>query len=1292
MLCGWILVFLAEFAAGRSADGPWPAADAQYFAPDGAMELGSYVGAWRMRAGDDPAWAAADLEAGDWPHAMMGARMKELDLPPGTETVWLRRRFFLPADAWVGQWLLRAKWAAGDIRVFINGRRVGRTAGSGAWRVPVPSGVLRPGVENWLALRLHDPQKVGNTGFTTPSLTLAPLTADAVCAVSARVTGQAPATAVEISLGPSHTPLQVTAELIGYDLRSLDRRSLTVKSGVRRVLRIPFAPQDRRRAHLRVRLVPDAPDIRPGVRDFFPRADVLGGARHAVLLNGTWKLAVDDRADSVPPARPPLAGVWQSYPVPHWSRNPFAEKKPKGALWFRRRFRRPAGFSGERIALVFEAVRYRCDVYLNGALLGSHSEGYSPFEFDITGNLRPDNELVVRLLPLRVVEDAAGRRLLPVYYPPGIWQDVWLVSRPMVRVKRVQVLPSLREKRLDVRAWIANESEKARTVNLRYRVLQNGGPELPPVRVTVPPGAVRAVSTGTVWPDPRLYWPRAPYLYTLAAELKAVTDDTLLDRRTVRFGFREVRLAGREVLYNGRRLVLRKGPWAPGGHWTHTPEQVYEMMSNTNTRAEGTYAVRFHHSPPPPYYLDAADLCGVPVEEESAVFGGNYAWDKPEFWRAFREHWSGLIARDANHPAIVLYSIENESYWDAPPQGLASAGGSKRKLAEQSADIGQEVSRSDPTRPVNYEGDGDLDGFADIENVHYPNWISADPEFPARTRKRLDDHGKPLIVGEFAYELTANPPRGLTSIMGRAALRGRLWRMGYTEAVRQLIEGYKLTGVDGYSAWDAPRVGTDPPLAVIMDSYCRHAWAGERFPVALWLVNSTLQPTDAGFEWRLLRQGRSVQHGRTATTLQPNRPFKVLLDLAMPAALAATRERLDLELRLLDGAHLRYRNVWALYAYRRPDALKVVSTTVVYDPGGSARHVLRTLGARPKYIRSIDAAALRGAAGLLIAPNCPPAELAAACRTIERFVLRGGRVAILRQTAPLTWLPDPAVLAPDYRASIAFPCPGGQYDPVLAGLDGTDLRWWRPDGRLTRSAFLKSGPDDPRAVVESGGGLGLVWAPLMVFPRGAGAYLACQLLVTEKAEQDPAANLLLRRIVSWLAHGRSGPRAGIETGRGRREEQLRAQPVVSAILPAENAITVTDVGVDNLPPAGVPVRKNLVTLQDPGDGIAFVVPGDMAAGEYRIAAWVRTGEKEPTDRVGAYEVRVGGARAQLLRPGRQPPLFSHRGGDWAVWYGYGEMPGSVSLKPGERIVVTSRASWLYIGHLLLKRRVPLRKE
>ena len=66
------------------------------------------------------------------------------------------------------------------------------------------------------------------------------------------------------------------------------------------------------------------------------------------------------------------------------------------AVWYRRSFKLDELSNGNRVLLHFEAVDHFSTVYLNGTELGSHTGGFTPFSFDITGQVRPgENVLTV---------------------------------------------------------------------------------------------------------------------------------------------------------------------------------------------------------------------------------------------------------------------------------------------------------------------------------------------------------------------------------------------------------------------------------------------------------------------------------------------------------------------------------------------------------------------------------------------------------------------------------------------------------------------------------------------------------------------------------------------------------------------------------------------------------------------------------------------------------------------------------------------------------------------------------
>lgn len=124
--------------------------------------------------------------------------------------------------------------------------------------------------------------------------------------------------------------------------------------------------------------------------------------------------------------------------------------KPDEILWYKHVLPTlPKTFDNSRYLLHFGAVDQFADIYLNGALVGSHSGGYLPFTLDITDHLdrEKENTLIVKV---RDTSDTSyhsrGKQTLKrggMYYTAqsGIWQTVWLEEVPDIYVKGLKITP-----------------------------------------------------------------------------------------------------------------------------------------------------------------------------------------------------------------------------------------------------------------------------------------------------------------------------------------------------------------------------------------------------------------------------------------------------------------------------------------------------------------------------------------------------------------------------------------------------------------------------------------------------------------------------------------------------------------------------------------------------------------------------------------------------------------------------------------------------------------------------------
>lgn len=162
-------------------------------------------------------------------------------------------------------------------------------------------------------------------------------------------------------------------------------------------------------------------------------------------LNGSWKceftksnaLPESFSCDIIVPFSPeaPLSGVNRVL-------------SPEEYLHYEKKFELPEGFNKGRVFIHFGAVDQFATVYLNGAEIGTHKGGYTPFTFELTEHIT-DGENVLNVT-VRDFSDtneySRGKQKFNrggIWYSPqsGIWQTVWLESTPETFLEKVKITP-----------------------------------------------------------------------------------------------------------------------------------------------------------------------------------------------------------------------------------------------------------------------------------------------------------------------------------------------------------------------------------------------------------------------------------------------------------------------------------------------------------------------------------------------------------------------------------------------------------------------------------------------------------------------------------------------------------------------------------------------------------------------------------------------------------------------------------------------------------------------------------
>ncbi|MGI3224272.1 glycoside hydrolase family 2 protein [Streptomyces sp. GTA36] len=355
---------------------------------------------------------------------------------------------------------------------------------------------------------------------------------------------------------------------------------------------------------------------------------------------------------------------------------------PGGIFEYRKTFFVPQEHQGKRVFLEFEGIYRDATVYVNGDYAGQRPYGYSRFRVDAGRFLRfgQDNEIRVEA---RVHQDSRW------YSGAGIYRDTWMLVGELVRVAPdglCVTTPDIDRDRtvVQVAATIENDSIAIRTLDLVTEIRDAAGAVVATdaAKVTVLPGEPATARRRLYVLDPSLWSPESPSLYS--CEVRLHDEDGAVDAESAVFGIRSLQLDPRSGLrINGETVKLR-------GACVHHDNGV--LGTATYARAEerrveilkeaGFNALRMAHHPMSRAMLEACDRLGMLVMDEafdvwtSTKSDFDYSLSFPEWWERDIE---SMIAKDFNHPSVVLYSIGNEIPETGSPSGAALG----RRLAEK---------------------------------------------------------------------------------------------------------------------------------------------------------------------------------------------------------------------------------------------------------------------------------------------------------------------------------------------------------------------------------------------------------------------------------------------------------------------------------------------------------------------------------------------------------------------------------------------------------------------------------
>ena len=428
--------------------------------------------------------------------------------------------------------------------------------------------------------------------------------------------------------------------------------------------------------------------------------------------------------------------------------------------------------SGMVKRLIFWRVNYYTKAWLNGHLLGENTDGYLPFEFDVTEHLKPDvpNLLVLRVDNKPRIEWLPAASNIEWMQFGGILQPVQLISTQLLYIADLTVIatPDGDGAQLSCRIEVCNRGDQVALTDVVIEIPACGYSARE--KTTCKSADVTTVELDLTMAKASAWSPDTPVLYALTASLEQ--DGRTVDVISERFGVRKIEVQGKRILLNGRELKIKGvNRYDFYGKFGPNPPRELVVEDLRMIKKAGVNLIRVHY-PNSPELLSLFDEMGFLMMEELPL-----NWWGQDWWGKGAQQDAGvlkpastalekMIRRDKNHPSIIIWSMCNECATNNEI-GISVM----RELIKQTKEL-------DKTRLVTFVASGDARPHLAFEqadivcfNIYYgvfsgekcPHFAQLDSLVRLPSQRHIEEQrrhfDKPIIITEFGT-------RGIKGICG----------------------------------------------------------------------------------------------------------------------------------------------------------------------------------------------------------------------------------------------------------------------------------------------------------------------------------------------------------------------------------------------------------------------------------------------------------------------------------------------------------------------------------------------
>lgn len=419
----------------------------------------------------------------------------------------------------------------------------------------------------------------------------------------------------------------------------------------------------------------------------------------------------------------------------------------RGKAWFRKRI---SGHPKRTVRLVFGGVAHQATVFIDGKECGRHYDAYSMWDL-VLPNLNDKHHSLVLEVSNQFGSDSALHKENDYYSYGGISRPTEIQWVPEVFIERIHAVPKIAANKwklsikIRLQNWTRQDLSRKLVINFNNEQWEIGNN-------LIKAGQSLEIETSLDALKVKPWNVKNPFLYNIQAVLYA--DEQPVDDLIDRVGFREVKVKGRNLLFNGKTIRLR-GFNRHEDHPNFGNAIPLEAMANDLEimRDMNANFVRTSHYPNDQRFLDMCDEMGFYVWEESHARQAPF--EHPRFREQILAVTSEMIDWHMNHPSIITWGCLNECESNTA------------KGKKYFRDVINLIRKSDPSRPVTFASNKRKDDMClDLVDIvswnrydgwydHYGNGIqSIGPELDEMLKwlhspKSKGGSGKPVIMSEF---------------------------------------------------------------------------------------------------------------------------------------------------------------------------------------------------------------------------------------------------------------------------------------------------------------------------------------------------------------------------------------------------------------------------------------------------------------------------------------------------------------------------------------------------------------